>query len=119
MISTAGRLLQKVHDSADLAPREIAHALGVDAAEIVAAKSFHTTAPATGTDAAAAAAALNQAFAKAATELVPWAVEAIKIAPPAPTPPAEEQAMPPEPAPPAEGEAMPSEPASPAPQPPG
>ena len=50
--------------------------------KIIAAKSFHTTAPATGTDAPAAAAALNQAFAKAATELVPWAVEAIKNAPP-------------------------------------
>ena len=70
--------------------------------KIVAAKAFHTTAPATGTDAAAAAAALNQAFANAATELVPWAVEAIKNAPPAPPPPAEEQATPPEPAPQAE-----------------
>jgi phospholipid/cholesterol/gamma-HCH transport system substrate-binding protein len=70
--------------------------------KIVAAKAFHTTAPATGTDAAAAAAALNQSFANAATELVPWAVEAIKNAPPAPLPPAEEQAMPPEPAPQAE-----------------
>ena len=60
--------------------------------KIIAAKTFHTTAPATGTDAAAAAAALNQAFAKAANELVPWAVEAIKSAPPAPPPPAEEQA---------------------------
>ena len=86
--------------------------------KIIAAKSFHTTAPATGADAPAAAAALNQAFAKAATELVPWAVEAIKNAPPEPAPPAEEQAMPPEPTPPAEGEAMPSEPAPPAPQPP-
>ena len=85
--------------------------------KIVAAKSFHTTAPATGTDAAAAAAALNQAFAKAATGLVPWTVEAIKNAPPAP--PAEQQATPPEPAPPAEGDAMPSEPVAPAPQPPG
>ena len=70
--------------------------------KIVAAKAFHTTAPATGTDAAAAAAALNQSFANAATELVPWAVEAIKNAPPAPPPPADEQAMPPEPAPQAE-----------------
>jgi phospholipid/cholesterol/gamma-HCH transport system substrate-binding protein len=85
--------------------------------KIIAAKSFHTTAPATGADAPAAAAALNQAFAKAATELVPWAIEAIKNAPPEPAPPAEE-AMPPEPAPPAEGEAMPSEPAPAAPQPP-
>jgi len=67
--------------------------------KIVAAKAFHTTAPATGTDAAAAAAALNQSFANAAIELVPWAVEAIKNAPPAPPPPAGEQATPPEPAP--------------------
>ncbi|HEY6656419.1 MAG TPA: ABC-type transport auxiliary lipoprotein family protein, partial [Methyloceanibacter sp.] len=67
--------------------------------KIIAAKSFHTTAPATGTDAVAAAAALNQAFAEATKELVPWAVEAIKNAPPAPPPPAEEQATPPEPAP--------------------
>jgi phospholipid/cholesterol/gamma-HCH transport system substrate-binding protein len=67
--------------------------------KIVAAKAFHTAAPATGTDAAAAAAALNQSFANAATELVPWAVEAIKNAPPAPPPPAGEQATPPEPAP--------------------
>jgi phospholipid/cholesterol/gamma-HCH transport system substrate-binding protein len=67
--------------------------------KIIAAKSFHTTAPPTGTDAVAAAAALNQAFAEATKELVPWAVEAIKNAPPAPPPPAEEQATPPEPAP--------------------
>ena len=85
--------------------------------KIIAAKSFHSTAPATGTDAPAAAAALNKAFAKAATDLVPWVVEAINSAPPEPTPPAEDQAMPPEPSPPAEGQAVPqAEP--PAPQPP-
>jgi phospholipid/cholesterol/gamma-HCH transport system substrate-binding protein len=75
--------------------------------KIVAAKAFHTTAPASGTDAAAAAAALNKAFAEAAKELVPWAVEAINSAPPAPAPTPEEQAMPPEPAPPAEDQAVP------------
>jgi phospholipid/cholesterol/gamma-HCH transport system substrate-binding protein len=84
--------------------------------KIVAAKAFNTTAPATGTDAPAAAAALNQAFAKAATELVPWAVGAVDSAPP--PPPSEEPAMPAEPAPPAEDQAEPSEPAQAAPQPP-
>jgi phospholipid/cholesterol/gamma-HCH transport system substrate-binding protein len=62
--------------------------------KIIAAKAFHTTAPATGTDAAAAAAALNQAFAEAAKELVPWAVEAVNSAPPEPAPPPEPQAEP-------------------------
>ncbi|HEU0017947.1 MAG TPA: MlaD family protein [Methyloceanibacter sp.] len=77
--------------------------------KIIAAKAFHTTAPASGTDAAAAAAALNKAFATAATELVPWAVNAVNSAPPEPAPPAEEQAMPPEPAPPAGEQATPPE----------
>jgi phospholipid/cholesterol/gamma-HCH transport system substrate-binding protein len=62
--------------------------------KIIAAKAYHTTAPATGTDAAAAAAALNQAFAEAAKELVPWAVEAVNSAPPEPAPPPEPQAEP-------------------------
>jgi phospholipid/cholesterol/gamma-HCH transport system substrate-binding protein len=62
--------------------------------KIVAAKSFHTTAPATGIDAAAAAAALNQAFAEAAKELVPWTVDAVKSAPPEPAPPPAGQAEP-------------------------
>jgi phospholipid/cholesterol/gamma-HCH transport system substrate-binding protein len=62
--------------------------------KIVAAKSFRTTAPATGTDAAAAAAALNQAFAEAAKELVPWTVDAVKSAPPEPAPPPAGQAEP-------------------------
>jgi phospholipid/cholesterol/gamma-HCH transport system substrate-binding protein len=74
--------------------------------KIVAAKTFHTTAPATGTDAPAAAAALNAAFAEAAAELVPWAAAAVSSAPPAPpsspegqveTPPAPPSDMPPEP----------------------
>jgi phospholipid/cholesterol/gamma-HCH transport system substrate-binding protein len=55
--------------------------------KIIAAKAFHTTALATGTGAPAAAAALNQAFAKAATELVPWAVDVVDSAPPEPAPP--------------------------------
>ena len=85
--------------------------------KIIAAKAFHTTASATGTDAPAAASALNQAFANAATELVPWTVEAIKSAPPEPVPPPEDEAKPPEPAPPADDQAVPqAEP--PAPQPP-
>ena len=75
--------------------------------KIIAAKAFHTTAPATGTDAPAAASALNQAFANAATELVPWTVEAIKNAPREPVPPPEDQAKPPEPAPPADDQAVP------------
>jgi phospholipid/cholesterol/gamma-HCH transport system substrate-binding protein len=62
--------------------------------KIIAAKAFHTTAPATGTDAAAAGVALNQAFAEAAKELVPWAVEAVNSAPPEPAPPPEPQAEP-------------------------
>jgi phospholipid/cholesterol/gamma-HCH transport system substrate-binding protein len=62
--------------------------------KIIAAKAFHSTAPATGTDAPAAAAALNKAFAKAAAELVPWAVEAINSAPPESAPPAEGDAVP-------------------------
>lgn len=39
---------------------------------IVGAQVFHATAPANGTDAAAIAAALNEAFAKAAAELAAW-----------------------------------------------
>jgi phospholipid/cholesterol/gamma-HCH transport system substrate-binding protein len=62
--------------------------------KIVAAKSFHTTAPTTGTDAAGAAAALNKAFATAATELVPWAVNAVNSAPPEPAPPPAREAEP-------------------------
>ncbi len=39
---------------------------------VVGAQLFHATAPATGTDAPAIAAALNQAFGKAVTDLVGW-----------------------------------------------
>ena len=46
--------------------------LGEDG-KIVAAKSFHASAPAMGTDAPAAAAALNEAFRQTAADLVAWA----------------------------------------------
>jgi phospholipid/cholesterol/gamma-HCH transport system substrate-binding protein len=74
--------------------------------KIIAAKTFHATAPATGTDAPAAAAALNAAFGRAAGELVPWAADAVSSAPPepaAPPPPegqTEPQGEPPAPSPP-------------------
>jgi phospholipid/cholesterol/gamma-HCH transport system substrate-binding protein len=55
--------------------------------KIVAAKAFHTTAPAPGTDAPGAAAALNAAFAKAASELVAWVADAVA---PQPSPAAPE-----------------------------
>ena len=63
--------------------------------KIIAAKMFHSTAPATGTDAPAATAALNQAFSKAASELVPWTADAINHAPLEPPAPPEGQAEPP------------------------
>ncbi len=71
-----------------------AKVLGPDG-KIVAAKTFKGTAPADGTDAAAAAAALNAAFDQTAKELVPWTAEAVNTAPavtPAPSeePPADE-----------------------------
>ncbi len=50
---------------------------------ILAARAFHTSAPAKGTDAAAAAEALNAAFAKAASELVAWTIAAVPAKPPA------------------------------------
>ncbi len=78
--------------------------------KIVAAKTFRSTAPATGTDAQAAATALNEAFAKSARELVPWTVDAINSAPPEPTPPPEAQ-----PAPESEAPAPSGEPPAPSP----
>jgi phospholipid/cholesterol/gamma-HCH transport system substrate-binding protein len=75
--------------------------------KILAAKAFTATAPADSAEAPAAAAALNQAFAKAVTELVPWTADAVGAAPMPPVttsppagavPPAD--AMPPEPTPP-------------------
>jgi phospholipid/cholesterol/gamma-HCH transport system substrate-binding protein len=67
----------------------VAKLMGQDG-KIVAAKTFTATAPADSAEAAAAATALNQAFAKAVTELVPWTAEAVGAAPavPAGTPPA-------------------------------
>jgi phospholipid/cholesterol/gamma-HCH transport system substrate-binding protein len=49
--------------------------------KIVAAKTFTATAPADSAEAPAAATALNQAFAKAVIELVPWTAEAVGAAP--------------------------------------
>jgi phospholipid/cholesterol/gamma-HCH transport system substrate-binding protein len=70
--------------------------------KIVTAKTFTATAPADSAEAPAAAAALNQAFAKAVTELVPWTADAVGAAPavPAGTPPAPADAEPPMPPPP-------------------
>jgi len=65
--------------------------------KIVAAKAFHTTAPAPGTDAPGAAAALNAAFAKAASELVPWVADAVSSAPQPPPAAPEGQAKTPPP----------------------
>ncbi len=66
-----------------------AKVLGPDG-KIVAAKTFKSTAPADGTDAAAAAAALNAAFDQTAKELVPWTAEAVNSAPPPPPAPSDE-----------------------------
>jgi phospholipid/cholesterol/gamma-HCH transport system substrate-binding protein len=55
--------------------------------KILTARTFTATAPAVSAEASAAAGALNQAFAKAVTELVPWAAEAIGAAPAPPAPP--------------------------------
>lgn len=63
-----------------------AKVLGPDG-KILAARTFRSTAPAAGADAAAAAAALNESFNKAARELVPWAAEILNEAPPPATPP--------------------------------
>jgi phospholipid/cholesterol/gamma-HCH transport system substrate-binding protein len=63
--------------------------------KIIAARTFQGTAPATGNDAPAAAAALNEAFAKIAHDLVPWAADAINNAPPPPpAPPTAEAPLP-------------------------
>jgi phospholipid/cholesterol/gamma-HCH transport system substrate-binding protein len=59
-----------------------AKVLGPDG-KIVAARTFRSGAPASGTDAPNAAAALNEAFAKAVRDLVPWTADAIASAPPA------------------------------------
>ena len=64
--------------------------------KLIAAQTFHDTAPASGAGAPAAAAALNEAFDKAASELVPWTSGAINSAPPPPPapPPSEPEAPP-------------------------
>jgi len=71
--------------------------------KILAAKTFTATAPADSAEAPAAAAALNRAFAKAVKDLVPWAAEAVVVAPAAPadapTPPPDEMPVPPAPPP--------------------
>jgi len=72
-----------------------AKVLGPDG-KLIAAQTFHDTAPASGAGAPAAAAALNEAFDKAASELVPWTSGAINSAPPPPPapPPSEPEAPP-------------------------
>ena len=73
--------------------------LGSDG-KILAAKTFKDTAPASGTDAAAAASAIGAAFGKAALALVPWTIETLDSAPP-PAPQATPvEGEPPMPAPP-------------------
>jgi phospholipid/cholesterol/gamma-HCH transport system substrate-binding protein len=68
-LATAGTPTAEVELSAKI--------LGDDG-KILAAKSFRATAPAEGSDAPAAAAALNEAFRLTATELVAWAAAAIQ-----------------------------------------
>jgi phospholipid/cholesterol/gamma-HCH transport system substrate-binding protein len=65
----------------------VAKILGQDG-KIIEARTFKASAPAEAVDAPAAAAALNEAFAKVVTDLVPWVGGAIKSAPPpaAPSP---------------------------------
>jgi phospholipid/cholesterol/gamma-HCH transport system substrate-binding protein len=92
-LSTAGEPVAEIEFEAKI--------LGPDG-KIVAARTFSATVPATGTDAGPAASALNQAFGKAAKELVPWTAEVVDSLPPLPS--AE-----PEPAPEAAPEAAPDE----------
>lgn len=56
---------------------EFAARLVGEGGEILAARIFRAEAPATGKDAAAASAALNQAFVRTVKELVAWTVESI------------------------------------------
>jgi phospholipid/cholesterol/gamma-HCH transport system substrate-binding protein len=77
--------------------------------KIAAARTFSATAPATGAEAAPAAAALNEAFGKAARELVPWTAEVIDgLPPPAETSSPDAGMEPPEDFP--EPEGLPEEP---------
>ena len=55
--------------------------------KILAARTFTATVPAGSAEAPAAAGALNQAFAKVVTELVPWTAAAVGAAPAPPAPP--------------------------------
>lgn len=70
--------------------------LGSDG-KIVAARTFNATAPATSADAASAASALNEAFGKAAKELVAWTAEIIDGLPPLPAPEAQPEEVSPSP----------------------
>jgi phospholipid/cholesterol/gamma-HCH transport system substrate-binding protein len=67
-----------------------AKVLGPDG-KILAAKTFRGAAPASGSDAAAAASALNTAFDQTVKELVPWTAGVVNAAPP---PPASEEPAP-------------------------
>jgi ABC-type uncharacterized transport system auxiliary subunit len=93
-ISTSGAPIAEIEFVAKLMSQD---------GKIVAAKTFTATAPADSAEAAAAATALNQAFARAVTELVPWTAEAVGAAPAVPAatpaaPPADaEPPMPPPP----------------------
>jgi len=60
-----------------LAEVELAARILSSDGKIVAARIFHATAPAAPADAAAAAAALNEAFGKVAVELVTWTMSAM------------------------------------------
>ena len=104
-LSTAGSPVGEIEFEAKV--------LGTDG-KIIAAKTFKDSAPASGTDAPATAAALSEAFDKATAALVPWTVETINSAPPPPVPsPAEAEPVAPPPAaaepgpPPAEPETPP------------
>jgi phospholipid/cholesterol/gamma-HCH transport system substrate-binding protein len=72
-LSTAGDPVAEIEFEAKV--------LGPDG-KILAAQTFRGTAPATAMDAPAAAAALNEAFAKTARDLVPWAAGVINDAAP-------------------------------------
>jgi len=63
--------------------------------KIIGAREFQATAPATGSDAKAYVAALDDAFAKLLSELVVWSTETISSAPPAQAPAAAPAPAPP------------------------
>lgn len=76
--------------------------------KVVEAKEFAATAPAKTADAPDAATALNEAFGKAAAELVPWAANILNTQPP--PQPANDNESPPSPPAPDDGDASPSSP---------